>query len=157
MANNELLAKGDLNSDERAELNGIRTGLNEALSLKNYQTGDLSSSYTTLKISYDSSYRLSNERKEQTKRLAQEAARKKAEEEKAAQKQTQANTLLNNKTPAPIPNSGGWNQAPAGYKFLKVESGKTYGQVKNPDNFRLITEAEAAKYTPGHVNGSAKQ
>jgi hypothetical protein len=52
---------------------------------------------------------------------------------------------------------GDWHQAPAGYKYLKVESGKTYGQVKNPGNFSLITEAEAANYSPGHGNGSAKQ
>lgn len=166
-AANELLAKGDLNPTEKTELNQVRTALNDALGLKNYQPGDLSSNYTALKTNYDSSYKVSNERKIEAKRQAEEAARKKAakrkeaqekaEQQKAAQAQKGENAAANNEIPAPIPSAGGWHQAPPGYKFLKVESSKTYGQVKNPGNFRLITEAEAANYTPGHGNGSAKQ
>lgn len=168
-ATNELLAKGDLNSDEKIELNQVRTALSDSLSLKNYRPGDLSNSYTTLKTNYDSSFKVSNERQAKAKQLAAEAAarkkaaelkavkeaqekaeRQKAERQKEAQAQTVVNTPSNNDTPTAIPTSGGWHQAPSGYKFLKVESGKTYGQVKNPDNFSLITVAQAANYTPGH-------
>lgn len=170
-ATNELLAKGDLNSDEKIELNQVRTALSDSLSLKNYRPGDLSNSYTTLKTNYDSSFKVSNERQAKAKQLAAEAAarkkaaelkavkeaQEKAERQKEAQAQTVVNTPSNNDTPTAIPTSGGWHQAPSGYKFLKVESGKTYGQVKNPDNFSLITVAQAANYTPGHGNGSAKQ
>ncbi|PAB01836.1 hypothetical protein [Enterococcus canintestini] len=170
-ATNELLSKGDLNSDEKTELKQIRSVLNDALGLKNYQPGDLANNYTTLKTSYDNSYKVSSERQEKAKRLAAEAAarkkaaelkaakeaQEKAERQKEAQAQTVANTPSNNETPTPIQTSAGWYQAPNGYKFLKVESGKTYGQVKNPGNFSLITVAQAANYTPGHGNGSAKQ
>lgn len=157
---NDLLAKGDLKSDEKAELNQIKTVLKDALDLKNYHPGDLANNYAALKTSYDNFDTVNNERKAETKRKVEEAARKEAAERKAAQEKSAQegdNNSANNEIPAPTPSAGGWHQAPPGYKFLKVESGKTYGQVKNPNNFRQITVAEAANYTPGHGNGSAKQ
>ena len=169
-----LLSKGDLTKEEQKELQQHIGLVNNALNLKEYSPGDLESAMGDLDASYDDLHEKSEERiAEAKKKAAEEKAKREAEEEKrkaeeekrqreaqaaaeearqqeVQQQQAQASSA----TPTLV---GEWYQAPAGYKFLKVESGKTYGQVKNPGNFSLITTAEASNYSPGHGNGSAKQ
>lgn len=170
-----LVANGDLTSDEQAKLEDVITTLDNSLKMKNYQPGDLAKNSQTLQTTYDESLEKSNERiaeaKKKAEKEAAERAKKEAEEQAAREKEAQAEAARqqaaveqmtveqatnanDSATPTLV---GDWHQAPAGYKYLKVESGKTYGQVKNPNNFSLITEAEAANYSPGHGNGSAKQ
>jgi hypothetical protein len=131
--------------------------LNNALGLKDYEPGDLATNFQSLKMDYDSSLSTSNQRVAAAKKAEQEkAAQEKAAQEKAAAEAAQQQAAAS-ASPASSTVVGGWYQAPAGYKYLKGDSGKTYGQVKNPGNFSLITDSEAAAYTPGHGNGSAKQ
>lgn len=85
-------------------------------------------------------------------------AKRVAAQEAAARKAADAAEEAASRQPAAPVSVGGWTQAPAGQKYLKDSSGCYYGQVKNPDNFSLISEADAyANYRPGHGNGSAKQ
>jgi len=173
---NALFSEGDLIADEKEQLNQASQALNDSLDLKEYQPGDLEKEVQLLQRDYDEFLGNSNKRKEEAKEkakkeAAEQAAREKEaaekaqiEAEKQAAREQEAAQVANQQgveQPAnATPSStlvGEWHQAPAGYKYLKVDSGKTYGQVKNPGNFSLITDDEAANYTPGHGNGSAKQ
>lgn len=151
-----LLSSGNLTSEEKDELNKASKTLNASLALKDYEPGDLAADYQALQEKYDDYSNNSKQRIAEAKKKAEQA--EKAAAEKAAEAAKQQASQANNSSAAGEPTlSGGWYQAPDGYKFLKVSSGKTYGQVKNPNNFSLITVAEAANYSPGHGNGSAKQ
>ncbi|WP_122646383.1 hypothetical protein [Enterococcus mediterraneensis] len=151
-----LLSSGNLTSEEKDELNKASKTLNASLALKDYEPGDLAADYQALQEKYDDYSDNSKQRIAEAKKKAEQA--EKAAAEKAAEAAKQQASQANNSSTAGKPTlSGGWYQAPDGYKFLKVSSGKTYGQVKNPNNFSLITVAEAANYSPGHGNGSAKQ
>lgn len=163
-----LLTDNQLEPAEKTQLQEKQQQLSAFLQLKGYQPGDLGSGHEALQTEYEAAVKAVNKRKAAAEKAAAEkaAAEQKAREEAAAQAAAQAaqgaaaqpQALAGSGTTTPTPSvSGGWHQAPDGYKFLKVESGKTYGQVKNPNNFSLITVAEAANYTPGHGNGSAKQ
>ncbi|MBM6615750.1 hypothetical protein JTF06_12730 [Desemzia sp. RIT804] len=169
---NSLISEGDLTSEEKDKLSEVIQTLSNALEMTDYEPGDLAKNYTILQTNYNEFMSNSNQRIAAAKEKAEAEAKEKAEREKeeaaaqqAAQKSsnsssssssTSSNTSSSTSTPSPSL-SGEWYQAPSGYKFLKVESGKTYGQVKNKNNFKLITEAEASNYTPGHGNGYAKQ
>lgn len=151
-----LLSSGNLTSEEKDELNKASKTLNASLALKDYEPGDLAADYQALQEKYDDYSDNSKQRIAEAKKKAEQA--EKAAAEKAAEAAKQQASQANNSSTAGEPTlSGGWYQAPDGYKFLKVSSGKTYGQVKNPNNFSLITVVEAANYSPGHGNGSAKQ
>ncbi|WP_430611118.1 hypothetical protein [Enterococcus sp. DIV0876] len=159
-----LLDDGDLSEDETKELTTAKTTLEETLALKDYKPGDLKDDFSALDSQYDSAKTNSDKRIADKKKEAEAAAKaeqeKKAKEQAAAAEQAKAEEAnqasANQATPSPSL-VGEWYQAPAGYKFLKVESGKTYGQVKIPSNFSLITVSEAQNYSPGHGNGYAKQ
>ena len=146
----KLLAEGSLNKEETDKLKGQVSVMKSSLDLKEYQPGDLGSKYTTQKSDHDTIKTASDgriaEAKKKAEAEAREQARKDAEAQKKAEEASAGPTLV-----------GEWYQAPPGKKFLKAASGKTYGQVKNPGNFSLITTEEAANYSPGHGNGSAKQ
>lgn len=156
-----FLSTANLTTEEKTQLKTAQDTLTQHLSQKNYQPGDLGADIEALQKQYDVSVKSSNQRNEEAKKqaaekaAAEQAAAEKAAAEKAAEQAT-ANQNTGNATPTPIP-SGSWYQAPSGWRFLKVESGKTYRQVKIPSNFRLITEAEASRYSPGRGNGFAKQ
>lgn len=159
-----LLDDGDLSKDETKELTTAKTTLEETLALKDYKPGNLKDDFSVLDSQYDSAKTNSDKRIADKKKEAEAAAKaereKQAKEQAAAAEQAKAEEAsqasANQATPSPSL-VGEWYQAPAGYKFLKVESGKTYGQVKIPSNFSLITVSEAQNYSPGHGNGSAKQ
>lgn len=152
-----LIKTGNLTAEEKTKLTATQLLLNNALGLKDYEPGDLATNFQSLKMDYDSSLSTSNQRVAAAKKAEQEkAAQEKAAQEKAAAEAAQQQAAAS-ASPASPTVVGGWYQAPAGYKYLKGDSGKTYGQVKNPGNFSLITDSEAAAYTPGHGNGSAKQ
>lgn len=172
----KLLSDEQLEKAEKTELVEKEQQLSGFLQLKSYQPGDLKIGHQQLQEEYDTILKAVNKRKAAAAKAAEEkAAAEKAAAEKAAKEAAAAEQKAREQAAAqeavaqqaeaaaessstPTPSvSGGWYQAPAGFKYLKVESGKTYGQVKNPDNFVLITAAEAANYTPGHGNGSAKQ
>lgn len=146
----KLLAEGQLNETESTKLKDQTNKLKSSLELKDYQPGDLGSEYITQKSEFDQQLKVSDQRIEEANKKAEaeakEQARKEAEAQKKAEAESAGPTLV-----------GEWHQAPPGKKFLKSQSGKTYGQVKNPGNFNLITTEEAANYSPGHGNGSAKQ
>lgn len=160
-----FLTIGNLTEDEKTKLKGAQATLTENLSQKNYHPGDLATNLKALQSQYDTFLTSSDTRNAEAKKKAEEEAAKKAAEEAAAQQQAQqaaqqqeaAVSQANSATPPALTQNGAWYQAPAGWKFLKAESGKTYRQVKNPNNFELITDAEASQYSPGHGNGSAKQ
>lgn len=159
-----LLDDGDLSEDETKELTTAKTTLEETLALKDYKPGDLKDDFSALDSQYDSAKTNSDKRIADKKKEAEAAAKaereKQAKEQAAAAEQAKAEEAnqasANQATPSPSL-VGEWYQAPAGYKFLKAESGKTYGQVKIPSNFSLITVSEAQNYSPGHGNGYAKQ
>ncbi|KPG70619.1 hypothetical protein [Enterococcus sp. RIT-PI-f] len=159
-----LLSNGDLSDDEKTELTSAKTQLEDSLVLKDYTPGNLKTGFTDLDDQYTNAKTSSDKRIADKKKAAAQAEREKQEKEQAAQakaaeeaSQASSNqTSSNQSTPSPSL-VGEWYQAPDGYKFLKVESGKTYGQVKIPSNFTLITATEAQSYTPGHGNGYAKQ
>lgn len=165
---NSLISKGDLTSEEKDKLNEVIQTLSNSVDMTDYEPGDLAKNYVILQTNYDEFMSNSNQRIAAAKEKAEAEAKEKAEREKeaaAAQQVAQksnnsssssSSTSSNTSTPSPFL-SGEWYQAPSGYKFLKVESGKTYGQVKNKNNFKLITVSEAANYSPGHGNGYAKQ
>lgn len=157
---NSLVSTGDLTSEEKTTLNEAHQTLAKALEMKEYKPGDLGKNYTALQNEYKNLSEKSNQRIADAKAKAeQEAAEKAAEKKAAAQEQQQSSSSSSNSsssTPSATV-SNGWHRAPEGYKYLKVSSGKTYGQVKNPGNFKLITVQEASSYSPGHGNGSAKQ
>ncbi|MGY3749039.1 V-type ATP synthase subunit I domain-containing protein [Vagococcus acidifermentans] len=145
-----LLSAGDLTAEEESSLKSGVQSIKNKLNRDDYQPGDLKAVYMDAQSDY------SDYLKKSDARIAE--AKKKAEEKAAAEAARQAEIKASaNNSPGEATYSAGWYRAPAGYKYLKVESGKTYGQVKNPGNFRLITDAEAANYSPGHGNGSAKQ
>lgn len=167
-----LLSEGDLTTEEKNQLTEYNQLLSKALALDAYTPGDLATNYQVFQTTYEQALKSSNERlaaakKKADEEAAQKAAQEKAAQEKAAQEQAAQQAAAqaasnagasSTASQAPAPTlSGEWYQAPDGYKFLKVESGKTYGQVKIPGNFTLITVEQAANYTPGHGNGSAKQ
>lgn len=169
---NSLISEGDLTSDEKDKLNEVIQALSNSLKMTDYEPGDLAKNYDVLQTNYDEFMSNSNQRIAAAKEKSEAEAKEKAEREKeeaaaqqAAQKSSNnssssSSTSSNesSSTSAPSPSlSGEWYQAPSGYKFLKVDSGKTYGQVKNPNNFKLITASEAGNYNPGHGNGYAKQ
>lgn len=160
-----LLDDGDLTKDETKELTTAKTTLEDSLALKDYSPGTLKDDFAALDSQYDSAKTSSDKRIADKKKEAEAAAKaereKQAKEQAEAAEQAKANeeanqANANQATPSPSL-VGEWYQAPAGYKFLKVESGKTYGQVKIPENFTLITDSEAQSYSPGHGNGYAKQ
>lgn len=159
-----LLSEGILDNDEKSSLEKEQTELNNYLDLKDYEPGKLKETFEALDVTYSSSLDNSNERKfeqekEDREKREQEAKEQEAREKKAreeAAQQSREQSQQSSPKEATV-TSDGWHQAPNGYKYLKVESGKTYGQVKNPDNFKLITAGEASSYSPGHGNGSAKQ
>lgn len=157
-----LLSEGKLEADEKDKLNDLSNHLKEKLKLTDYKPGDLETGFDDLQENYDSFKGKSEERialakeKEAQEKAEREAQEKVAQEKAAQEKASQQAASVSASVPSPTLN-GQWYQAPAGYKFLKSDSGKTYGQVKNPGNFRLITDAEASNYTPGHGNGYAKQ
>ncbi|MFL2145222.1 hypothetical protein [Desemzia sp. FAM 24101] len=167
---NSLVSNGDLTSEEKSTLNEVRQTLADALEMKEYKSGDLAKNYGVLQTEYEdlsekSNQRIADAKAKAEQEAAEKAAEKKAAEERAAaqkqeeQQPSSSSSSSNNSAPS-TPSatvSGGWHRAPEGYKYLKVSSGKTYGQVKNPDNFKLITVQEASSYSPGHGNGSAKQ
>lgn len=160
-----MLDDGDLTKDETKELTTAKTTLEDSLALKDYSPGTLKDDFAALDSQYDSAKTSSDKRIADKKKEAEAAAKaereKQAKEQAEAAEQAKANeeanqANANQATPSPSL-VGEWYQAPAGYKFLKVESGKTYGQVKIPENFTLITDSEAQSYSPGHGNGYAKQ
>lgn len=150
---NKLLSEGQLEDSEQEQLNSYVTVIKDTLEKKGYNPGDLKKHYERIQPEYETLLKNSQKRlAEAAEKAAAEAKRqaeetRKQEEEARKQAEQAAGPTMN----------GDWYQAPAGFKYLKVTSGKTYGQVKNPNNFSLITEAEAANYSPGHGNGSAKQ
>ncbi len=146
----KLLAKGQLNESESIKLKDQVDQLKSSLELKDYQPGDLGSKYSTQKSEFDQQQKVSDQRIEESRKKAEAEAKEQAKKEAEAQKKADAESS----EPTLV---GEWYQAPPGKKFLKSQSGKTYGQVKNPGNFNLITIEEAANYSPGHGNGSAKQ
>lgn len=162
-----LLSNGDLSDEEKTELTSAKTQLEDSLVLKDYTPGNLKTGFTDLDDQYTNAKTSSDKRiadKKKAAEAAAEAEREKQEKEQAAQAKAaeEANQASSNQTGSnqstPSPSLvGEWYQAPDGYKFLKVESGKTYGQVKIPSNFTLITATEAQSYTPGRGNGYAKQ
>ncbi|MEG0551309.1 MAG: hypothetical protein RR554_09100 [Vagococcus sp.] len=148
----KLVADGKLTTEEKTGLTNHLNQLNDSLALKEYQPGDLKTNYDGQKSDYDSFLKNSN------KKIAEEKAQAEKEAKEQAQKaQEEARRAAENSQKESSVSSDGWHQAPAGYKYLKVTSGLTYGQVKIPGNFSLISEAEASNYRPGHGNGSAKQ
>lgn len=156
---NSLISEGDLTSEERNKLNeGIQT-LSNSVEMTDYVPGDLTKNYAILQTNYDEFMSNSNQRiaaaKEKAEREKEEAAQQVAQKSSNSSSSS-SSTSSSTSTPSPSL-SGEWYQAPSGYKFLKVDSGNTYGQVKNPNNFKLITASEAGKYSPGHGNGYAKQ
>lgn len=174
---NSLLSEGDLLAEESEALNEYVASLNLALEREAYSPGDLATNYQLLKSDYDEFLGKSDERIAIAKEKAEKEAAEKAEREReetakqeaareaarieaaannAASNNTSATSTTNN-TPPAATQSGDWYVAPAGYKYLKVESGLTYGQVKIPGNFSLITNEQAASYSPGRGNGWAKQ
>ncbi|MBM7708640.1 hypothetical protein [Enterococcus lemanii] len=142
---NTLLSTGELSTIEKETLKTTSLLLTNSLNLTEYQPGNLAINYQELKKNYDE---YSNN---STKRLEEKAQQQAAAERQAALEAEKASG------PGELRLVGDWYQAPAGYKFLKESSRLTYGQVKKPNNFRLITIEEAANYSPGHGNGSAKQ
>lgn len=165
---NNLLTNGNLTSEETTKLKNQITSVQKLLELTDYKPGSLANNYSPMKADYDSYLINSEKRIEEAKKKVEEEARELAKLQEETRKKEEADALkqaeiveqqtATNNNDVSTPNVvGGWHQAPEGYKFLKVESGKTYGQVKNPNNFSLITIAEAANYSPGHGNGSAKQ
>ena len=171
----KLLANGTITSEEKEELTAINKKMSNSLQRKDYLPGDLERNIEEYQPVYDEIKASSDAKIAEAKKKAEEKAKREAEERQKAeeqarieeekrqqaavaeaQRQAESNTAMN-QGQGEATYSGGWYQAPAGYKYLKSESGKTYGQVKNPGNFSLITESEAANYSPGHGNGSAKQ
>jgi hypothetical protein len=150
---NKLLSEGQLEDSEKEQLNSYVTVIKDTLEKKGYNPGDLKKHYERIQPEYETLLKNSQKRLAEAAEKAAAEAKRQAEEtrkqEEEARKQAE-------QAVGPTMN-GDWYQAPAGFKYLKVTSGKTYGQVKNPNNFSLITEAEAANYSPGHGNGSAKQ
>ena len=164
---NTLISEGNLTSEEKDKLNEVIQTLSNSLEMTDYEPGDLAKNYAILQTNYDESMSNSNQRIAAAKEKAETEAKEKTEREKEAAAQqasnssssssgTSSNTSSSTSTHSPSL-SGEWYQAPSGYKFLKVDSGKTYGQVKNPNNYNLITASEAGNYSPGHGNGYAKQ
>lgn len=159
----ELLKTGNLTADEKNKLTASNNALNNALGLKDYKPGALATTFLALKTEYDTSAGSSNKRNADAaakkaadeKAAADKAAADKAAQEKAAAQQGQAVAAASSSPGAPTV-SGGWTTAPAGWVYYRPDSGKTYRSVKNPQNYRLVTNAEAANYTPGHSNGSAR-
>lgn len=154
---NDLLENGNLNKSEEIELNKMNQKLNDLLKLRDYEPGDLAEQSVIAAKSYETHLDSSNERIAEEKRLEAKkiAAEKQALERVEAQRESEEQSQLNQSGELTL--VGQWYQAPIGYKFLKGDSGKTYGQVKNPNNFQMITSGEAANYSPGRGNGSAKQ
>lgn len=144
-----LLKEGELHSDEKTELNKIAKTLNDTLDLTEYKPGDLGKNYSAQKETYDKYEKNNLDRKAEKK--------KKEEEEKAAKEKIKKEEEEKKRKEAASSNSVEWHKAPDGKRFLDKESQLTYKQVKNPSNFEEISEEEAAKYKPGHGNGSAKQ
>lgn len=143
---NKLLAEGQLEESEKEKLNGYVTVIKDTLEKKGYNPGDLEKHYERIQPEYETLLKNSQKRIAEVAEKAATEAKRQAEEARKQVEQAAEPTM-----------NGDWYQAPAGFKYLKVTSGKTYGQVKNPNNFSLITEEEAANYSPGHGNGSAKQ
>lgn len=165
-----LISKGELTSEEKNKLNDVVQTLSSSVEMTDYEPGDLAKNYAILQTNYDEFMSNSNQRiaaakekaeaeaKEKTERKKEEAAAQKSSNNSSSSSSSSTSSNTSSSTSAPSPSlSGEWYQAPSGYKFLKVDSGKTYGQVKNPNNFSLITASEAGNYSPGHGNGYAKQ
>lgn len=165
----DLAAKGSLTDEEKTALTEKGQALTELLALKNYQPGDLAKNYITTQGLYDSSLKQSDTRIAEAKKAEekrQEEARKEAERQEAARQEAARQEAARQEEAARQASAsqnagptlvGAWYQAAPGTKFLS-NSGKTYGQVKNPQNFQVISAEEAAaNYSPGHGNGSAKQ
>ena len=150
-----LLSDGLLTDEETKTLKTNHQKINEKLKLKGYDPGDLGENYHQWDESYTNALKSSDAKKEE-KRKQEEAKKEQQRAEEARIAKEQAEEVARN-TPGEPQLVGSWYQAPHGFKFIKWESGKTYGQVKNPGNFGLITVAEASNYSPGHGNGSAKQ
>lgn len=148
----KLIGEGKLTSKEKENLTSHLDKMNQSLALKNYNPGDLGEHYDSHKNDYDEYLKNSD------KKIAEEKARAEKEAaEQAKRAEEEARQATENAQKESSVTSDGWHQAPAGQKYLKRSSGLTYGQVKNPGNFSLITDSEAANYRPGHGNGSAKQ
>lgn len=143
----KLLSEGQLDDSERTQLENYNHKIKEIMEKKGYTPGDLKNHYDKIQPDYQTILENSQKRIAEAERKAAEEAKKQQEEARRQEQQAASQSTV----------VGGWHQAPAGKKYLKVESGKTYGQVKNPGNFSLITIEEAANYSPGHGNGSAKQ
>lgn len=155
-----LLAAGELTQAEKDTLQSGAQVLSNTLEMQDYKPGDLQSDYQRLQSSYNQYLENSAQRAAEAQKKAQQEAAEQAAREAAAAKQAAERAQANAASSNPAAGSsqvGGWHQAPAGHKYLKESSGLTYGQVKMPENFRLITIEEAAQYRPGHGNGSAKQ
>ncbi|MFW8052768.1 hypothetical protein [Vagococcus fluvialis] len=158
-----LVEEGDLTKEEIASIDKHMSSLIDRLDLKDYQAGDLKRHQAALRADYEDYGKLSKERIEKARKIAEKEAKEQQKREEEAQKkaaqeaQRQAQQNQNNQSVEQPTVNGEWTQAPSGHRYLKVESGKTYRQVKNPNNFQLITDEEAASYSPGHGNGSAKQ
>ncbi|MGE7366666.1 hypothetical protein ACQKKE_08470 [Desemzia incerta] len=154
---NSLISTGDLTTEENSSLKEARQTLADALEMKDYKPGDLGKKHTVLQNEYEELLEKSTQRIADAKAEAeQEAAEKPAAKEQEKQQSSSSSSNSGSSTPSATV-SNGWHQAPEGYKYLRIDSGKTYGQVKNPGNYKLITIQEAANYSPGHGNGSAKQ
>lgn len=159
-----LLEKGDLTKEEQETLTAGNQKISDALTLVAYQPGDLQQLTTDLTEHYETYAAKSEERIEKTrqgaeaKRIAEEKAEAKRQADARIAEQAAAEEAARqNAAPPTATQSGDWYQAPAGYKYLKVDSGLTYGQVKIPGNFSLISDAEATNYSKGRGNGWAKQ
>lgn len=152
----DLLAKESLTADEKEALTKEAKKVKAALEKKGYQPGDLKQLNEQLSQTYQQYEKVSQERLEEARKKAEAAAKKQQQEEARLQQEAQAASSQQASNQSGVTDSSGWTHAPAGSKYLS-KSGKTYNQVKNPGNFSLITEAEAANYSPGHGNGSAKQ
>lgn len=149
-----LLASSDVSAEEKEQLTKASQALTDTLQLKEIEPGQLNTHYQALQTNYTDISASSERRAAEAKKKAEQEAAAAAAAAAQAEKQNNATAQASAAAPTQV---GGWYQAPAGYKFLKPDSGKTYGQVKNPGNYQLITAAEAANYSPGHGNGSAKQ
>lgn len=146
-----LLKEGELHSDEKTELNKIAKTLNHSLDLKEYKPGDLGKNYSAQKETYDKYEKNNLDRKAEKKKKEEEekAAKEKVKKEEEEKKRKEVTSSNSN-------HSEEWHKAPDEKRYLDKESHLTYKQVKNPSNFEEISEEEAAKYKPGHGNGSAK-
>lgn len=156
-SSDKLLLEGNLEADEKKKLEDQSKKTKDALALTKYESGDLTKYYGEHQETYDDLSKKSEDRKKETERKAKEDEKKREVTEVETIKDDSEVISDNEQAGGVIPTGGGWNRPPDGYVFLKVDSGLTYRQVKNPTHYLIISEADGQKFEPGHGNGSAKQ